>query len=272
MTVNFCNIYPTSYLEMCKDQHVHLCLAHLVESDEKYREFYNNLDKTDHKIILDNSAFEMFKQHKPMFESSKLIDIGHSIGADIIVLSDYPGVHSKKTMDAADKLIPEFCDNGFGTFFVPQSEFGDLDQYVDCVKYGLQHEKIDLIGLSILGCPRALGIIDDNRLQRYLSRYHMLNILEQRGLLEDVTNKFHCLGLLDGPNEIELLKSFHNYIYSWDSSSAIWAGINKVKYDHTPTGLVNGKIESEVMFNIDYDDSCKEYIEYNKERIRTLCS
>jgi len=257
-------------LEKCAlNQKVHLCLAHLVEQDPEYREFYSKLDDT-HRIILDNSGFEMFKQGKPMMEPDKLIDIGKTINADTIVLSDYPGEPAQKTIDAAELLIPQFKAEGIGTFFVPQSEFGDIDQYLDCVQYGLNHPDIDLIGLSILGCPNAFGVESSNNLQRFLSRLELFSIMEYRGMLKQ-EKTFHCLGLLDGPNEVSLLKQFHKYIYSWDSSSAPWAAISGVSYDQSPTGLMDGKIETEVDFNVPFDSDCVPLIKYNTFAIDSQC-
>jgi hypothetical protein len=78
--------------------------------------------------------------------------------------------------------------------------------------------------------------------------------------------------MVDGPNEIDLLEDYEYYINSWDTSAAVWAGMNGVRFDKTPTGLVNGKIESEVNFNIstsDKDDDVNYNINYinNKEII-----
>ena len=46
-----------------------------------------------------------------------------------------------------------------------------------------------------------------------------------------------------------MLREYHKYIFSWDSSAAIWAGINDVLFDDSPTGLMNGKFEKEVDFS-----------------------
>ena len=73
--INFAHICPTAYLSTyAKYNTAHLILAHLVEEDEQYRDFYKNLNDGNPKIM-DNSAFEMYKQGKPMYESSKLIEM-----------------------------------------------------------------------------------------------------------------------------------------------------------------------------------------------------
>lgn len=285
--IQFCHIAPTSILsDVTKRNKSHLLLAHLVEADLEYREFYKNLNVDDGSAkILDNSIFELFKAGLPAYDPSKLIEMGRECKADIIVMSDYPKEHWTKTRDAAIKLIPEFKQAGFGTFYVPQSELGDLEGYLQGVFWAIENPEIDLIGLSILGCPIALGINESKhgeegtrndayKLQRYLSRYTIFKHIVSRATetqLELLKKKVHCLGLVDGPREVELLKEFHEYIYSWDSSSAVWAGIQGKRYDQSPTGLINGKIESEVDFSltgITHDQL--ESIQYNIDVIDSM--
>jgi hypothetical protein len=66
-----------------------------------------------------------------------------------------------------------------------------------------------------------------------------------------VNNKklFHLLGMVDGPNEIDLINTLDVKINSWDSSAAIWAGLNGIQFDDSPTGLIDGKFEKHVDFN-----------------------
>ena len=236
-----------------------MILAHLVEEDPEYRDYYANLADGKYKIM-DNSAFEMFKLGREMYESDKLIEMGIACKADCIVLSDYPKQHSQRTVYAAKSLIPQFKAAGFDTFFVPQSQLGDMVDYVNCIEWGLNHEGIDLIGVSILGAPIACGVdestfeggkrSDAYKMQRYLSRLAVFRELEKRNLLGPLAQKrFHCLGMVDGPKEIDLLREYHKYIFSWDSSAAVWAGINGVTFDDSPTGLMNGKFEKEVDFS-----------------------
>ena len=89
---------------------------------------------------------------------------------------------------------------------------------------------------------------------------------------------FHCLGMVDGPREIELLEPWKDFIATWDSSAAVWAGLNGIKFDNSPTGLINGKYEAEVdfdyqgdlsvdqiadvLYNIDYIDELIERLYY----------
>lgn len=258
--INFCHISPTPHLsKYTQSNGAHLILAHLVEEDPVYRDYYANINDGKYKIM-DNSAFEMFKLGREMYQSDKLIEMASLCKADCIVLSDYPKQHSQRTMYAAKSLIPQFKSAGFETFFCPQSQLGDIVDYVNCIEWGLHHPDIDLIGISILGAPIACGVdestfeggkrSDAYKLQRYLSRLAVFRELEKRNLLGPLARKrFHCLGMVDGPKEIDLLREYHQYIYSWDSSAAVWAGINGIRFDESPTGLINGKFESEVDFH-----------------------
>ena len=242
--IEFCAIAPTSYLSFVKGRPVHLVLAHLIETDKEYTEFYKKESENGSVIILDNSAFEMYKRNEPMYDSEKLIEMGNKVNATYIVLSDYPNESSKVTINVAKKLIPIFKEANFKTFFVPQSKIGDLSDYLEAWKWAANNSEIDLIGLSILGAPNAFGVEKDNKLQRYLSRSHILSLLEKEGILDNIgENRIHCLGMLDGPNEVELFRKYFKNIYSMDSSSPIWAGINNIQYDHSPTGLIDGKFE-----------------------------
>lgn len=265
MSINFCHISPTSYLaSYTKTNGAHLLLAHLVEQDPIYRNYYANLNDGKYKIM-DNSAFEMFKLGRPMYDSSKLIDMGKQCGANCIVMSDYPKHPSQVTVDAAKRLIPMLKNEGFDTFFVPQSEHGDMTDLVNAIEWALNNSEIDLIGLSILAAPIACGVKettfkeaqrdDAYKMQRYLSRLTVFRELEKRRLLSGVkaVKRFHCLGMVDGPKEIDLLREYKDHIFSWDSSAAVWAGINKIRFDASPTGLRGGKFEEEVDFNYNLD-------------------
>lgn len=260
--INFCHISPTRYLNQFTQRNgAHLILAHLVETDPEYRDYYANLDDGKYKIM-DNSAFEMFKLGRPMYETAKLVDMAKACKADCVVMSDYPKMHSSHTINAAIKMIPELKGEGFDTFFCPQSELGDIEDLIKAIEWGLENPNIDLIGMSILACPIAMGVnestfgdgkrSDAYKMQRFVSRFAVFDQLSRRGLLtEKAMKRFHCLGMVDGPNEIRLLKPFHDYIFSWDSSAAVWAGIHSLRFDKSPTGLMNGKFEKEVEF--DYD-------------------
>ena len=257
--IKFCHISPTLGIPLFAHLNgAHLILAHLIEENREYREFYDNLEDGKYRI-LDNSAFEMFKTNRPMYDSSKLIEMGKRCRANSIVMSDYPREDWQKTVNKATETIDDITRAGFDPFFCPQSRLGDISGFMKGVDWALDNPKIKLIGISILACPIALGIDekmdvdkrnDSYKMQRFLSRWKIFTLLEQQGALDKKAHKrFHCLGMTDGPNEIKLLQNYHDNIFSWDSSAAVWNGVNGRTFDQSPTGLAQGKFEKEVDFS-----------------------
>lgn len=252
---DFCHITPTAYLDLFGNRSHHLTLAHLVETDPVYTKWYADLKENpyfDGSIIMDNSAFEMYKQGREMYPSDKLIEMGKRINADYIVMSDFPNSSPNLTIEAAIRMAPELRQAGFGTFFVPQSTIGDVDGLVESFLWASTAEEVDYIGVSILAVPNAYGVEKGNKLQRFLSRWMFMQELELNGFFRNCRKnekKIHFLGMVDGPNEILLVKPWLKYIDTWDSSAAVWAGLNGIEFDNSPSGLVNGKFEDEVHFD-----------------------
>lgn len=284
--INFCHIAPVSYLPFVRHYPTHLLLAHLVEENKEYRDFYANLKHENPNVFyhLDNSAFEMFKRGQPMYDSDKLLKMAEMVGANSIVMSDYPKEHWSKTVESAEKLIPKFKKEGYQTFFCPQSELGKLDDLMKSFEWAINNDNVDYIGVSILACPIGLGVNEVKhgaesrdeafRMQRYLSRWAIFEELKKRGLLDyNAYKRFHCLGMTDGPKEIDLLSEYQEFIFSWDSSTAVWHAIQGIEYDNSPTGLRNGKCEVEVDFSITPPDSfdIMPKLAYNMSLIDNMC-
>ena len=251
---DFCHITPTPYLDLfASGRSHHLVLAHLVEEDDQYANWYANMPRDENTtVIMDNSAFEMYKQGKPMYSSGKLVEMGNKVIADYIVMSDYPGEPARKTIEAAIDLAPRFRENGFGTFFVPQAEIGNVEGVLDAFAWAATAPEVDYIGVSILTAPNMFGVEKGNNLQRFLSRWKLMQLLENRGTLDKIAEygkKVHFLGMVDGPNEINLVARWLEYIDTWDSSAAVWAAMCGIEFDGSPTGLINGKNEIEVDFD-----------------------
>lgn len=251
---DFCHITPTAYIDQfAAGRKHHLVLAHLIEKDQQYTDHYAALAKDPQTtIICDNSAFEMVKAGRPMYPTEKLLDMASAVHADYIVMSDYPGEPSEKTIEAAIATAPIYKQAGFGTFFVPQAPKGEVEQLLNCFGWAAESHLVDYMALSILSAPYAFDVENNNKLQRFLSRWKLLNMMDDRGIVRRITRrnkKFHMLGMVDGPNEIQLVRDYLYMIDTWDSSAAVWAGLNDICFDNSPTGLINGKFEVEVDFN-----------------------
>jgi hypothetical protein len=257
--MQFCHIAPIAALDMVahlRDSGSHLTLAHLVETSPEYVEAYQQVStkSTSNNLIMDNSGYERYTEGLPMFEPSKLIELAEKIHARYIVLPDEPGKSSTININLALDWMSSVHQAGFKTFFVPQSEIGEFEDYVAGFAWAASCPGIDYIGMSILGVPNAFGVYKD-RMQRYVSRFQMFTELERRGLLQLAKingKKIHCLGMLDGPREIHLLSKWiiDGTIDTWDSSSAVWHGYKGFVFDNTPTGLLEGKTNIPVDFNI----------------------
>ena len=221
---------------------------------------------------MDNSAFEMFKAGLPMYPSDKLIEMGKRINADWIVMSDYPGEESDKTIEAAKTLAPEYKNAGFKTFFVPQGKVGDLEDLMRSFRWAAKHPDLaDYIGVSILSAPLAFNVEKDNKMQRFVSRLRLMYELQKEHLLIDLSlnrQRIHLLGMLDGPNEIMYMNPFRRHINTWDSSAAVWLGLNEMLFDDTPTGRREGKFEKEVDFDYHTTDPTK--ISMARENMRQI--
>lgn len=254
---SFCHIAPIPHLDITKGYKTHLALAHLVEQSDEYSSFYLQEKLSGSTVILDNSAFEMYKQKKPMYDTSKLVLMADRIKADYVVMSDYPNDYSSTTINAAKEIAPTLKQLGFGTFFCPQSKIGDKGDLFNCFEWAADSDLVDYIGVSILAIPNAYGVEKKNKLQRFVSRYMFMQELRDSGILDHAKSKgkkIHMLGMLDGPGEIRLMEPFKGYIDTWDSSAAVWLGLHAGKtFDSSPTGLIDGKYEEEVDFNYEND-------------------
>ena len=206
--------------------------------------------------IMDNSGFELYKAQLPMFPPEKLTSLAKKVNATHIVLPDHPSHPSMVGIDDAKLYAPQFKEAGFGTFFVPQSDIGDLEDLITSFAWAASSPLIDYIGISILAVPNAYNCEQGNNLQRFMCRWKFMNELYDRNLLQLAAQngkKIHFLGMVDGPMEIPLVRDFH--IDTWDSSAGVWAGLNGLAFDHSPTGLTNGKFEKHVDFQAKFEDT-----------------
>lgn len=220
----FCVIAPTAYLERYATQsNTHLVLAHLVDSDEQYANFYKQISELpNQQLIMDNGCFEQGEPYQP----DRLVELGNKCGADVIVLPDYPFQPSHTTIESAMVYAPQFKDAGFKSLIVPQSERGDLEDWISCYIWAVENsDMIDAIGMSILGIPAALPHIP-----KMYARVVMTQLLIDHQIF-DFNIYHHYLGLNAAPNvEIPSL-ILMDALDSCDSSNPVWSGINSWKYN-----------------------------------------
>jgi hypothetical protein len=234
----FCIITPTAYCEQYASQSsMHLVLAHLVDTDEQYANFYAGRNEFK---IMDNGAFELGESYAP----EKLIELGHKCKADAIVLPDYPFQPAEKTIHAAMRLIDQVKAAGFKTMYVPQSKTGEIADWTAGYVWAANHSDIDIVGMSILGIPNAIPHI-----HIAYARVVMTQILIEHGVFN--FNKYHhYLGLNSGPKlEIPSLIKM-GALDSCDSSGPVWAGILGHEYTTNADSLQSvSKVKAHVEFD-----------------------
>ena len=221
---SFCIIAPTAYLDQYATQsNTHLVLAHLVDHDDAYADFYRQRSNNSDFLIMDCSAFELGQSYDP----DKLIELGHKCKANVIVLPDYPFEQSQKTIDAAIKWNNKIKDAGFKTMFVPQSRKGDIEDWISGYKWAAENNDIDVIGMSILGIPNMLSHISP-----LFARVVATQMLQSIGIF-CYSKHHHYLGLTTSPNiEIPSLLNM-NALNTCDSSNPVWFGVQGLKYNTT---------------------------------------
>lgn len=261
-------IAPINYLYMVPEQDdFHLTLAHLFK-DKKYTSFYKQKKERGDFIIMDNGAFEF----KRAFSKEYLLETLEKLPfvPDVVVLPDFPFEDYQKTVDSAYESIGFFKQNyshKISYMGVPQSVRGDLAGWLKGYKEMCTISEISFIGLSILNIPVAFceetGTDDISFNRIYATAYLQNNNLIPPNI------KYHCLGLGSSVREIKYMQNFP-FIYSNDSSSAIWHGINGISFDGSATGLFSGKIKKEVDFFCEFSNDNNQVIKDNIKFIQNL--
>lgn len=267
-TPHFCTITPTAYLAdyaRYTGSKYHLLLAHLLHEDSThfdrgYLDFYKTTKLPGETYMMDCGAFELGKSYNP----SRLVEIGKSVGADVLVLPDYPGQNFMTTINAAREHIPEFKENGFRTFFVPQSAPHDWNGWLESFEWALFNSDVDVIGMSILAHPNALPqypkgyvrVIAADRIRQWLDTD------PARAAAYDAKH-IHWLGLLSPGLELDPLLKM-GMVDTLDSSGPVQYGHCGIPYDtFGESWAVDKRYVPEVDFGAHVNKRAKPVIEHN---------
>lgn len=210
--IAFAHIAPISLTAPAiEHSEFNMVLAHIADKSHEYSAMFKASDK---ETLLDNGAFELGVP----YGAEHMVRIGHEVGADIMVLPDYPFAPWQTGWKDLEQNIKTYKDAGFKTMFVPQSLKGDNDGYMYSIKMALEHPDIDYIGISILGAPNAFDKVPEHKVRDYV-----FNGIRNKRFIE---KRFHVLGMLGSVDEIERLTHYSELINSWDTSAAYWYGMN----------------------------------------------
>ena len=215
--IKLAHIAPSNYTELgIHESDMNMVLAHVAKDNKEYAQLFRGSDK---QTLLDNGAFE---NGVPM-SVEDMIEIGHKVGADILVLPDYPYKDWREGWsDYVLEGMEAYKQEGFKTMFIPQSLSGDGVGFMSSLHQAIRHPLVDYVGLSILGCPNAFDHLPSHKVREKI-------IGEVYELLPK--DKLHILGMLDSVDEIERLVYYEDVINSWDTSAAIWYALNDISVE-----------------------------------------
>ncbi len=214
--IEFAHISPIKHiLHAAAHSSRHMALAHLC-TDENYVKAFRTIGmEKDNYIYLDNSQFEL----GTALPVDVLLEAAQKIFADCIILPDgsFEGAAAIKKA-------------GFDVMYIPSAPDFEAD-FIEA----LWDQDIDYVGLSYSKVSAYLGRPRHSATSRFDFLSNLGEMLPNK--------KIHMLGMVT-PGEIALMKPFEEAIISWDSSIAIWAGINEIdikEMRHKNTDIVNFK-------------------------------
>jgi hypothetical protein len=179
-------ILPGHYLFKIWSEDYHMCLAHLIEEDDRYTEFYRGQCKyKDKYVIMDNGVIE--GDPRPIEE---IVKKALNLGVNEIILPDaYQDM--SKTLDQSYAALRYVKDNfPLKLMAVPQGK--TIEEWLECAEIMLEWE------IDCLGIPKMLTSLGGRD-----ARMAVLRTLGKklRGM------EIHLLGCWQTPLEITLIES-----------------------------------------------------------------
>ncbi len=187
--IKLIHIAPTNLIAHVDTHHnkgINMILTHLVLASKPYRQAMRKLEGIKY---LDNSFFELGYCMTPeeMLTAARMVNATHLICPD----------------GTADGL-QEFKEAGYKVMCIPKS----ADQF----KHMMYNEEIDMVAVS----EEHLDYRHSPGARYELFRDHLEEEMPKK--------KIHLLGATDSLWELGMLTPFTEFIYSWDSSAAVWQG------------------------------------------------
>ena len=198
--IRFAHIAPTKHiLHAASNSLAHMALAHLIK-DPEYVENFRTIRDEGGYVYLDNSQYELGYS----LPIETVLDAAQLINANCVILPDGDLTHLELVKRA-----------GFDVMYIPMAPDFEKD-----FLQAMFNTKIDKVGLSYSKTSAALG----RPRHSTTSRFDFLTTVGE--MLPN--KKIHMLGMVT-PGEIALMRPFKDLIYSWDTSIAVWAGLNHIQ-------------------------------------------
>lgn len=214
------HIVPSKYLHVMERKNFHMALAHVILSDEKYRDFYENrrLSKVDY-IILDNGAYE--DQRVPFH---KLYKLANTLQVNELVMPDVLG-DKQKTLDVWLDAYQTVVDHHrktrtrFPTHLMSVPQGKDIDEWIECA---IRMVNVGLV--DVLGVPKLLLEYEGPQ-----SRINAITRLKE-AIPREAFPQMHLLGCGKHPEEPAWAYNEHpDVVRSVDSSIAYVYTVNGLK-------------------------------------------
>jgi len=235
------------------------CLPHLLDQNEEYRTFFNNVKSIGRYVVMDNSLHELGEA----YNTERLMHWIKEIKPDEFIVPDVwenynESVRNAKTWSQIE--LPE----GVTKVAVVQAKTQHYAALCTQAYKDLGYKKIAYsYGASYYNdvCPHP-----NKDLGKAIGRYMVINDLMKKGILSS-TDRVHLLGTAS-PIEFGLYKNM-KCIESIDTSNPVMAGIEQKMYfdlglPYKPEANMNN------FQDIEEKDVNLEFIEYNVRKFREI--
>ena len=227
-------IVPLAQLEDIRNNHYHMCLAHLVKEDKtgKYAEFYKRMSAEGKYVLMDNGAAECSQ-----LDTIDLLRMYEQINPTEIVLPDTLS-NSADTIRKTFNFINELRDLPYKFMAVPQGQ--TFSEWKACANVMLREKRINSIGVS-----KFLNITTgNNRVRLDACSYveYMARSLGRRDI------EIHLLGCDEGPSIVGCINRLIPNVRGCDSAFVYIAsktGIEINEATQRPSGeidFLNGEV------------------------------
>lgn len=237
------HIVPINYLSFVRGRKFHLVLAHMIQQNEKYRNFYKEEAKNGTTIILDNSSYELGDS---WISPEGLIDIYNSLKSEnVYLMCPEVAFDSKATIKAVKTFKKILNKKGlfpktFGT--IHGKSISDI---VEC--YKKVSEVTDYIGFSYrIWCEDIKTMYPVPVIERGLMRINVIRKLFEKNVI-NILKPHHLLGISDPCELYE--QSRYPWIRSADSSTCYVHARNNIWFDPSSGLRSRKRVTEKINFN-----------------------
>lgn len=136
------HILPRDLLEMTVNNQYHMSLAHLVISDEKYRNFYKRMVACGRYVLMDNGAAE-----GAQLRNEELLKCWIALRPTELILPDTL-CDKDDTLRKVGEAIPYFKSWGVDSYFMAVPQGKTLEEWCECARELINLPEVHSLGIS----------------------------------------------------------------------------------------------------------------------------